>query len=127
MEALARAREDEGAAGVSADALRSFLRDHPGQWLGPFCRRLQDTAVLPLYSRAADLLPLAWDAVAGPLGVPVFEKLDDEPDAALPETEGSPYECGQDCGAADAPVTLTGPPGSGLPIRDRSPAPPGDE
>ncbi|MHC4107401.1 MAG: TorD/DmsD family molecular chaperone, partial [Planctomycetota bacterium] len=48
-------------AEIVEQAVQSFLRDHLGEWLGLFGRRLMSTTELPLYQRGVDLLGAVWD------------------------------------------------------------------
>lgn len=53
VEAERDGRSDEAA--VCIDAEDSFLRDHLGRWLGPFCRELEKTTVDDTYRALARL------------------------------------------------------------------------
>jgi nitrate reductase assembly molybdenum cofactor insertion protein NarJ len=100
-------------------ALRSFMRDHLGDWLPLFRDRLAAVADLPLFVRIADLVPHVWDAVAAAHALPAFATLsaptareDGLDDASLE----SPYECGmvseEHAGASQlVPLTLSRPSG----------------
>jgi nitrate reductase assembly molybdenum cofactor insertion protein NarJ len=51
------ARAEEGGAEedrkVTLAAMRGFMADHLGEWLGPFCARLEATSTVGLYGRLA--------------------------------------------------------------------------
>jgi TorA maturation chaperone TorD len=119
MLARARQADDHEKAGITADALRSFLGEHLAEWMTPFCDRLAAATALPYYRRAASLIRSIWAAITETLDVPetpVLEPMMTEPD----ELDGvTPYECGM--AEAEQLVPLTGPPDSGLPQRDPGP------
>ena len=123
MLAQAEATGEAEAADITRQALRSFLLEHLGEWIGLFCDRLVSTARLPLHESATRLLRSTWDTLAAALMLPTLETLETlaAPLAADEVPEGSPYECGMAANGPAEHVTLTGPPGSGLPERDVRP------
>jgi TorA maturation chaperone TorD len=56
--ALEQDRKED--AETCREALRSFASDHLGEWLVPFCDRLEETADLAFHYSAAQLLSAAW-------------------------------------------------------------------
>ena len=88
----ARALEEPSAerVEVSEAAWRSFAEDHLGEWLAGFCERLAETSGLQLYTNAAGLLELAWEALCAHHGLALRR---DRPLPLVPEA-GTPYECG---------------------------------
>jgi TorA maturation chaperone TorD len=109
-----RAGAHERAA-VAHDAARTFLEEHLGEWLGPFCRRLLATTDLPCYVRMIDVLHALWDVLAGRFDLPGFAALDDDLETEAPEDAGTPYECDMTAADPSPLVPLTGPPGTTLP------------
>lgn len=94
---LARSAEEGQAepAEVTLDALKNFLQDHLGVWVGAFAERLESASILPLYVAVARALAAAWLALKNQHDVEVPEL--SYPAATNP---GTPYECGL-CAAAE--------------------------
>jgi TorA maturation chaperone TorD len=116
MLAQAMRRQDAEATEVTEEALVAFLESHLGEWLGLFCLRLQAATDLPVLRAATEVLGAAWDAMALPLDLPGIEQLCRQGEPTLSnEDDGTPYECDMTPADPPAPITLTGPAGSGLP------------
>jgi nitrate reductase assembly molybdenum cofactor insertion protein NarJ len=104
---------------VVRSAVRTFLADHLGEWLGLFCGRLAGATDLPLCARSVDLLHAVWDVLARRFDLPPFASLSDTIAETAPEDDGTPYECDMaQAEEREQTVSLTGPPGSGLPQAD---------
>jgi hypothetical protein len=76
---------------VVREAISNFSRDHLGEWISLFCRRMEQTAQTPLYKAIASLLSAVWSVIASDLN------LDTTPDGdplIVPDDDGTPYECG---------------------------------
>jgi TorA maturation chaperone TorD len=92
---------------VTEEAMTLFARDHLGEWLGPFCERLEHTTELAALRLAADLARRAWRAIALGMDLPA----PGAPVAARNAAEdGSPYECGLADPGPVAPLTIEGAP-----------------
>jgi TorA maturation chaperone TorD len=88
---LARAIEDGRTepAEVTRDALRSFLSDHLGVWVGAFAERLEAVSPVPVYVAVARALAAGWLALKQEHQVVVPELAE-----AVEMDPGTPYECG---------------------------------
>jgi DMSO reductase family type II enzyme chaperone len=53
--AIKEAEADEGERRIWLERERSFLRDHLGRWLPPFCRRVEEASRHPFYTALAEL------------------------------------------------------------------------
>lgn len=108
MQAQARSEGNAQYAEVAASALKSFARDHLGEWILSFCHRLAGASALPMHHCCATLLGDGWRAIIEANGL-------EAPSCAEPitagEDEAGPYECGM----VEQPVALTA---------DRMPLPP---
>jgi TorA maturation chaperone TorD len=126
---LARAEHDGDGerAEVVHGAVRSFLSDHLGEWVHLLEARIRLSTALEVMHRSVDLLAPVWDLLAVRFDVPVFAALAigvADPDDLAREEDGTPYEC--DLAPPASPfVTLTGPPGHGMPTAEPA-GPPAD-
>jgi TorA maturation chaperone TorD len=75
QEARATLAGEEEAAAVVRDALRKFMTDHLGRWVGHFRDAIQKEARVSLYPLLADVLVELVEAEKVRLGVPPNENL----------------------------------------------------
>lgn len=92
MMGKAEAVADADRVAVVQSAIRSFLADHLGEWIGLFCHRLVQTTELELFDATAELLRATWNLLARRFALPSFDALDAEADPTG-DDGGTPYEC----------------------------------
>ena len=110
--------DDTSNATIVESALRSFLSDHLGDWIALFAQHLKNTTKLPLFLQVASFLGDVWNTLAQRFEQPDFASLNDEVEISDWEDDDTPYECGMAEAEQSTPfVELTGPQGSGLPMR----------
>ena len=107
MLADARRRADDEAIQVTEQALHAFAANHIGEWLCAFCDRLRQTARLPLYRHAADLLEQTWQTITGRLSLPAPEASAVDPPT---DDDGTPYECDMTDASPTIDVSVRGTP-----------------
>jgi len=100
MQAQAWRDGNPSHADIAAEALRAFTRDHLGEWVLLFSRRLAATSALPIHQTYAVLLEDIWEAIAASHGLDPLIQEGFEPTR---EESHGPYECGM----AEQPVELT--------------------
>lgn len=106
MEARALDAGEIEKADVALEAYLNFLGDHLGDWIVPFCRRLEAcTESIPM-NEVCGHLKRFWDEAASAHGLTEFAQLEaSTPEAAFEPIgdEGTPYEClGQSNGCDDS-------------------------
>jgi TorA maturation chaperone TorD len=108
MLARARTAHHLEARRITEEALRAFAADHLGEWLVPFCARLNATAALRLHQLTAYILASVWRAVTRGMDLPA-PVAPETPAATCPQPdEASPCECGLAEGARPLPLTIEG-------------------
>ncbi len=114
---LARALEDGRAepAEVTRAALRSFLEDHLGVWLGAFAERLEGVSELPYFVAVSRALAAGWRMLEREHEIEVPEKKLASGELPMVGDSGTPYECGM-CEAS-----VTDDSGEARPANRRSP------
>lgn len=68
---------------VVREAISNFSRDHLGEWITLFCRRMEQTAQTPLYKAIATLRSAMWSVIASDLNLDTTRL----PDMALHDSD----------------------------------------
>lgn len=100
-EAMALAAGDAGRTGLTRDAARTFIVDHPGRWVRALAARIEQRAPGSGYAAAAAIAAAVLDGHGRALGALPMAL---GPDDLVPITEipdGLTFECGPDAEAGD--------------------------